>query len=121
MSTGPVSNRSFHVHLPLHNGVPTTSASPLPRQFAIPTVDRASEGSVLPGLSWYLPCKRVGDLVLAVLLLIPASLFMLAGVILIKWTSRGPALYRQVRLGKGGRPFTLFKLRTMKHNAEAET
>jgi lipopolysaccharide/colanic/teichoic acid biosynthesis glycosyltransferase len=46
---------------------------------------------------------------------------MLLGVILIKFTSRGPALYRQVRVGKGGRPFTLFKLRTMKHNAEAET
>jgi lipopolysaccharide/colanic/teichoic acid biosynthesis glycosyltransferase len=120
MSMGPVSNRSFHVHLPLpnHNGAP---AAPVPRQFAVPTVDRAIENPIVPGLGWYIPCKRVCDLVLAVLLLIPASLFMLVGVILIKWTSRGPALYRQVRLGKGGRPFTLFKLRTMKHNAEAET
>lgn len=118
MSTGPVPTRSFHVHLPLHNSTP---AVPMPRQFAVPSVDRAAENSIIPRLGWYIPVKRVCDLVLALLLLIPAAPIMLAGVILIKLTSRGPALYRQVRLGKGGRPFTLFKLRTMKHNAEAET
>lgn len=121
MSTGPVSNRSFHVHLPLHSSVPAANAGPLPRQFAVPTVERSAEGSVVPGLGWYLPVKRFCDLVLAILLLVPAAPVLLVGVIFVKLTSRGPALYRQVRLGRGGRPFTLFKLRTMKHNAEAET
>ena len=119
MSMGPVSSRGFHVHLPIHNGAP--AATPIPRQFAAPTADRAAQGTIVPSHTWYLPIKRFCDLVLAIVLLIPASIFMLAGAVLIKLTSRGPALYRQVRLGRHGRPFTLFKLRTMKHNAEAET
>jgi lipopolysaccharide/colanic/teichoic acid biosynthesis glycosyltransferase len=39
----------------------------------------------------------------------------------IKLSSPGPVLYRQVRLGKNGRPFTMYKLRTMFHGAEAMT
>ena len=46
---------------------------------------------------------------------------MAVGAILVKLTSRGPALYRQVRMGQGGRHFTLFKLRTMRQDAEAAT
>ena len=34
---------------------------------------------------------------------------------------RGPVLYSQTRLGKGGRPFKMLKFRTMKVNAEADT
>src|SRR6266481_3257071 len=105
MSTGPVSNRSFHVHLPLHNGSPVPLAPPAPRQFAVASIGRDGEGLVVPGLAWYLPFKRLCDLVLAALFLVPAAPIMLLGVIFIKATSRGPALYRQVRLGKGGRPF----------------
>jgi lipopolysaccharide/colanic/teichoic acid biosynthesis glycosyltransferase len=37
---------------------------------------------------------------------------------LVKLTSRGPALYSQVRLGKNGRPFRIYKIRTMAHNCE---
>src|SRR5262249_20718427 len=33
----------------------------------------------------------------------------------------GPAIYSQVRLGRGGRPFLIYKLRTMYHKCEAET
>ena len=36
----------------------------------------------------------------------------------IRLDSRGPVIFRQVRLGKGGRPFTMYKLRTMTHDAE---
>ncbi len=41
--------------------------------------------------------------------------------LLIRCTSRGPAIYRQVRLGWGDRPFTLYKLRTMQHDCEKLT
>jgi sugar transferase (PEP-CTERM/EpsH1 system associated) len=53
-------------------------------------------------------------LVLAVLAA-PAVLLLAA---LVKLTSRGPAFYAQTRLGRGGRPYRLYKLRTMAHDAE---
>ena len=43
-------------------------------------------------------------------------IFFLMG--LVRFTSRGPALYRQRRVGKNGREFTMLKLRTMYVNAE---
>ncbi len=57
--------------------------------------------------------KRLLDLPLAA-----AGMVVLALVIPLVWVAnlvgnRGPLLYRQVRVGKGGRPFTLLKLRTM--------
>lgn len=44
------------------------------------------------------------------------TLFLPLGLLVafaIKWDSRGPAFYRQLRLGRGGRPFWLFKFRSM--------
>jgi len=42
-------------------------------------------------------------------------------VLLVRLTSRGPALYRQTRLGKDGRPFKILKIRTMICDAETES
>lgn len=50
--------------------------------------------------------------------LVCASPIMLVVVALIKVTSRGPVLYRQERVGKNGRPFGLYKFRTMIDDAE---
>lgn len=55
-----------------------------------------------------------GALALAALLAAPALL--IAG--LVRLSSRGPLLIRQQRLGKGGAPFTLYKFRTMRPDAE---
>jgi lipopolysaccharide/colanic/teichoic acid biosynthesis glycosyltransferase len=55
-----------------------------------------------------------------VLLVLLAPLIALA-MLLVKLTSRGPALYSQTRLGQHGRPFTIFKLRTMVHECESLT
>ena len=72
----------------------------------------------LPPPGWYRSFKRAGDFVLAGLLLVgTAPLILLAGV-LVKLTSRGPIIYSQVRLGLRGRPFTLYKIRTMVHDCE---
>lgn len=59
--------------------------------------------------------KRCLDLALAVPGVVTlAPLFVLV-MILIKLDSRGPAFFRQVRVGRNGRPFRIFKFRTMVH------
>jgi lipopolysaccharide/colanic/teichoic acid biosynthesis glycosyltransferase len=55
-----------------------------------------------------------------VLLVFTAPLIALA-MVLVKLTTRGPALYSQTRLGLYGRPFTIFKIRTMIHECESLT
>jgi lipopolysaccharide/colanic/teichoic acid biosynthesis glycosyltransferase len=65
--------------------------------------------------------KRIFDLVItfiALALLWPVMLLIAA---LIKLDSRGPALFVQQRIGKGGRPFRIYKFRTMTHNLDDAT
>ena len=57
--------------------------------------------------------KRLIDTTLALLGLIVLCIPMAIIAILIKVDSKGPALFKQVRLGKGMKPFTVFKFRTM--------
>jgi lipopolysaccharide/colanic/teichoic acid biosynthesis glycosyltransferase len=61
---------------------------------------------------------RAADIVLATLGLVVASPLLLIAAVAIKLGSRGPVLYRQPRIGKVGRPFDLFKLRTMQVGAD---
>jgi lipopolysaccharide/colanic/teichoic acid biosynthesis glycosyltransferase len=61
---------------------------------------------------------RALDLLLASLLLALASPFLALAALLVRLESRGPALYRQRRVGRGGAPFELLKLRTMVPGAE---
>jgi len=63
--------------------------------------------------------KRVFDVVLTLLLLIPALPLMGLIALAIKRDSPGPALFRQTRVGEGGRLFTMLKFRTMHDGAEA--
>jgi len=74
-----------------------------------------------PGPSWYPSCKRAGDLGLGLVLLVLTSPLLVFAAILVKLMSRGPVLYSQVRVGRGGRPFTLYKVRTMVHKCESLT
>jgi O-antigen biosynthesis protein WbqP len=57
--------------------------------------------------------KRALDALAGMLLLLFCSPILLIVIIVIRLQSRGPAIFRQVRVGKGGRPFTCYKLRTM--------
>jgi lipopolysaccharide/colanic/teichoic acid biosynthesis glycosyltransferase len=69
----------------------------------------------------YLSWKRALDWTCAAILLILAAPVMVLTAMLVKWTSPGPAFYTQRRLGLNGRPFTIYKLRTMQHNCESLT
>lgn len=64
------------------------------------------------------PLIRLFDMVGSLAILIFALPLMLATALLIKLTSPGPVLYRQERVGKNGRVFTLYKFRTMVNDAE---
>ncbi len=63
--------------------------------------------------------KRGIDIALALICLIVLSPVFLLAAILIRTTSRGPVIFRQVRCGLNGRTFTLYKFRSMVEDAEA--
>jgi lipopolysaccharide/colanic/teichoic acid biosynthesis glycosyltransferase len=62
--------------------------------------------------------KRVFDVVVASVCLILASPLLVVVVVVVRLTTPGPALFRQVRLGKRQRPFVLHKFRTMYADAD---
>lgn len=62
--------------------------------------------------------KRFFDIIFAFFGLILVLPLFLIIAILIKWESPGPVFYRGVRIGEGGRPFRIFKFRSMVENAE---
>jgi lipopolysaccharide/colanic/teichoic acid biosynthesis glycosyltransferase len=69
--------------------------------------------------STYFTRKAILDRALAGLLLIPGLLMIGLLALLARLTSRGPGICSQVRTGQGGRTFVMYKIRTMKHDAEA--
>jgi exopolysaccharide biosynthesis polyprenyl glycosylphosphotransferase len=62
--------------------------------------------------------KRLTDIVLAASALVVVAPLMLAIAVLIKLTSPGPVIFRQVRCGLNGRRFAFYKFRSMVANAE---
>ena len=64
--------------------------------------------------------NRAADVAVAGVALAVASPVLVLAALAVKLTSRGPALYRQTRVGKNGADFELLKLRTMVVGAEAQ-
>ena len=71
-----------------------------------------------PDVSWALLLKRVIDALGAFAALIFFSIPMLVAAVAIKLTSKGPIIFKQMRAGKHGRPFVMYKFRTMWSDAE---
>jgi exopolysaccharide biosynthesis polyprenyl glycosylphosphotransferase len=69
--------------------------------------------------SGYAPAKRLFDVVLVTLTLPVWAIVWAMTWLAIKIDSKGPALYRQVRVGRSDEEFTLVKFRTMVNNAES--
>lgn len=57
--------------------------------------------------------KRAFDITLALVAAIPALILVSVCVVIIRVRDPGPTIFRQVRVGRGQSPFTLYKLRTM--------
>lgn len=69
-------------------------------------------GTLMPNRA-YLYVKQVADWIMALLALVVTGPFLLIIAVLIRIDSPGPAIYRQTRTGYQGKPFTVYKLRTM--------
>lgn len=57
--------------------------------------------------------KPIFDFLLALLILVLSSPFLLLGMLYIKWDSKGPVLFKQERIGKDNQIIIIYKLRTM--------
>src|SRR5262249_45081031 len=68
--------------------------------------------------SWYQPWKVGFEFAAALLMGAVALPVIVLTALLVKLTSRGPALYSQTRVGRNGKSYRIYKLRTMRHNAE---
>lgn len=65
--------------------------------------------------------KRLTDIWTAIFGLLVGLPLLIFSAIVIKLTSRGPVIYRQSRVGKDGNIFQIYKLRTMRIDAEKDT
>ena len=62
--------------------------------------------------------KRIAGAILSIILLILLAPFFFLVTLAIRLDSPGPALFRQTRIGKGGKPFAFYKFRTMHHDID---
>ncbi|HPS53666.1 MAG TPA: sugar transferase [Phycisphaerae bacterium] len=65
--------------------------------------------------------KRTLDFIIGTVCAVFFLPIFLICVAIVKFSSPGPVIYCQTRVGRYGRPFKMYKLRTMRHNAESQT
>ena len=70
---------------------------------------------------WEQPVKRFIDIMVSAISLVILSPVIIITMIAVMITSRGPIFYKQERIGIGGKPFMLYKFRSMVENAEKES
>ncbi len=76
--------------------------------------------SEAPQMLYIKKVKRAFDICASLAGLVFLGPIMLAGMLAVKLSSPGPIFYRQVRTGRFGKPFSLFKLRSMRVDAEKD-
>ena len=64
--------------------------------------------------------KRLTDIILSIICLIVFSPLILICYIAVKWEDGGDAIYKQERIGKEGKPFYIYKFRSMRVDAEKD-
>jgi lipopolysaccharide/colanic/teichoic acid biosynthesis glycosyltransferase len=88
------------------------------RQEVIDGDRHAGQPPALPRARWRDGPKRVFDVFVAAVALLLAAPILAVAALGIRLSDPGPLVYRARRLGRGGRPFTMYKLRTMRvHNS----
>lgn len=90
-----------------------------PKGDPLPPVDLLVEGLIRQrGQPWRDAAKRGLDILGSLLLLLLFAPVLLGAGVVVKWTSPGPVLFRQIRIGRRDEPFTMFKFRTMYLNVD---
>lgn len=74
------------------------------------------EREIMP--RWQRVLKRVFDILVSIVVFILFWWLFLYIAIRVRFSSEGPIIYKQERIGKGGKPFNIYKFRSMKVNAE---
>lgn len=83
--------------------------------FGAPLIEVNSE--IMP--AWQKTLKRAIDIIASLFVLVVFFPFLLIIGLIVKFTSKGPAIFMQERIGIHGKPFTIYKFRSM--NMDAET
>lgn len=111
----------------LHHGIQCLTA-PKIDQINISAVSKGKLNSVVNTSVDYIPdgmsafernVKRLVDFILSSILLVVFSPLFLICYIALKLDDGGPAIYKQERIGRFGRPFNIYKFRSMRTDAEA--
>jgi lipopolysaccharide/colanic/teichoic acid biosynthesis glycosyltransferase len=103
------------------SSLPTSREAPVSGWPVIDALQHGVQLEFAPPSSVYAGIKPGIDMVLAILLLIPALPIIGICWVLVKLSSSGPGFYIQTRSGKDGAPYRIIKLRTMAHDCEART
>jgi exopolysaccharide biosynthesis polyprenyl glycosylphosphotransferase len=73
--------------------------------------------NILP--QWQKVVKRLSDMLIAIVVMILLLPLYLALILIVKYSSEGPVFFKQIRIGLHGKPFYIYKFRSMYTNAEA--
>lgn len=82
--------------------------------FGAPLIEVNSE--IMP--AWQMSIKRLLDIFISLFVLITCSPLFILIAIIVKASSSGPAIFKQTRIGKNAKPFTIYKFRSMQIDAE---
>jgi lipopolysaccharide/colanic/teichoic acid biosynthesis glycosyltransferase len=99
-----------------------------PSTVEVPTASRKTRRIELARSAIYAPPRPIyeairigGEWLFAAVLIVLAAPILLLTALAVKLTSRGPVLYSQTRVGKYGKLFTLYKIRSMLHDCEKDS
>jgi len=67
---------------------------------------------------WQFSFKRFIDILVSTIALVVLSPGLIILAVLVKMSGKGPIIFKQTRIGKNGRPFKIYKFRSMENNAE---
>jgi lipopolysaccharide/colanic/teichoic acid biosynthesis glycosyltransferase len=90
----------------------------------VPRHDRRRQSGpeiTVAGGRWFDLIKNTSDFVIAATILLLSLPVLVIAYLAIRLTSRGPAFYSQLRLGHDGKPYVIYKLRSMYHDCERKS